>query len=336
MLKKTLLFVCLFSLLNFGQFAMAEEIVTTRFPVQLLVEPTFTSSTMEKLEANVPLRVLTYTGEWVQVEHGDSIGYVALKWVTGVTPPPPEERQAVSVNTPKPDHTSEVKTLSTKTEFMPTPTFQSMPLAMLPKGTMLPVFGKSGRWYKVKFDGQEGYVEERFVTPELTADARMRAIADLLAKAKKIPISKYQLNKAIYSELQKLDPQNSAYKEKYEYYSSVLEKQIAEQEAQARIGKVLEITSWNWRQESGYAVVEGMVKNLTQTKLENVQAVAAFFTSEGDLITYGSTLIKYRPLMPGQTSPFRVMAVWNPMMKTTSLTFTTRSGKKLPAYQAPR
>jgi hypothetical protein len=81
------------------------------------------------------------------------------------------------------------------------------------------------------------------------------------------------------------------------------------------------LLDWSWHQESGYAIVEGQVKNISDRSLENVQAVVEFYAEDKSFITSDDSLIEYKPLLPGQTSPFKVYASWNPRMTTANIDF---------------
>jgi hypothetical protein len=71
----------------------------------------------------------------------------------------------------------------------------------------------------------------------------------------------------------------------------------------------------------GYMVVEGEVKNLTDTPLKSIQVVSSWYDEGGKFITSDSAMIEYDPLMPGQTSPFKTMTRGNPLMKRFSVEF---------------
>jgi hypothetical protein len=73
----------------------------------------------------------------------------------------------------------------------------------------------------------------------------------------------------------------------------------------------------------------GFVSNVTCENLENVsgksfesvEAVATFFDANGTPFTSESSLIDYDPLLPGQRSPFSIMARYNPAMETCRVDF---------------
>lgn len=96
-----------------------------------------------------------------------------------------------------------------------------------------------------------------------------------------------------------------------------------------RSGPKLELGDWSWSQSHRFAIVEGVVKNLSDKPLERVQAIAQFYAEDGTFITSDSALIEYNPIMPGQESPFKVMATWNPLMKRAKVEFKKMFGGKI-------
>lgn len=91
----------------------------------------------------------------------------------------------------------------------------------------------------------------------------------------------------------------------------------------------LELLDWNWSQQSSFVIVEGQVKNISSQPLENVKAVVEFYTATDVFISSDSSLIEYKTLMPGQTSPFKIIESWNPQMKRAKINFTTLFGRQI-------
>ena len=63
------------------------------------------------------------------------------------------------------------------------------------------------------------------------------------------------------------------------------------------------------------------MKNVSSESLRNVEAVVTFRTKDGDFITSDDAMIDLNPILPGQSSPFKVMATQNPAMRTASVDF---------------
>ncbi len=92
---------------------------------------------------------------------------------------------------------------------------------------------------------------------------------------------------------------------------------------------VLELQQWNWHEEHGYAIAEGAIKNISSESLDNVVAVMLIYDKNGNFIKSDDALIEYRPILPGQTSPFKVMSSFNPEMNKATINFKAFSGGTL-------
>lgn len=81
----------------------------------------------------------------------------------------------------------------------------------------------------------------------------------------------------------------------------------------ATAGPTLAILSANCLTDEriGFTTCEGSVMNLSTQPLENVQAVVRFGVGS-DLVSSDTALIEYDPLLPGQSSPWKVIARYNP------------------------
>jgi hypothetical protein len=99
-------------------------------------------------------------------------------------------------------------------------------------------------------------------------------------------------------------------------------------------GPQLELVKYAWHIEYGYAILEGQVRNISSEPLKNVAAVASFYDLDGGFITSSDTLIDYNPVLPGQTSPFKVMATQNPTMKKARVEFKELLGGTIPFRNA--
>src|SRR6185503_9548309 len=88
----------------------------------------------------------------------------------------------------------------------------------------------------------------------------------------------------------------------------------------------LMLIDWSWRHEFNHAIVEGQVKNISPESLKTVQALVEFYTGDDKFITSDSSFIEYTTLLPGQTSPFKVYANWNPEMKSAKIDFKKMIG----------
>ena len=83
----------------------------------------------------------------------------------------------------------------------------------------------------------------------------------------------------------------------------------------------LELLSFHGEREYSFLIVNGQVKNISGNKMEGVWAVVEFYDSQGRLVTSEDGVIEYNPLMPEQTSPFKVMQRDNPLISTFKVKF---------------
>ena len=110
----------------------------------------------------------------------------------------------------------------------------------------------------------------------------------------------------------------------------------AEAERRRKASSLLELKEFSWSSEHGYAIVEGIVTNTSGGRLENVQAVAIFNDSQGNFIKSDNAIIEYNPLLPGQSSPFKVHSTWNPAMKSCRVEFKRLMGGEIETYHSWR
>jgi outer membrane murein-binding lipoprotein Lpp len=105
-------------------------------------------------------------------------------------------------------------------------------------------------------------------------------------------------------------------------------------EQKEKAASSLELLRFSWSKEYGYVTVEGLVKNISGARIEGVQAVAIFTDASGNFVSSDSAMIEYQPILVNQSSPFKVMATWNPEMKKCRVEFKTLFGGQLPTYHS--
>lgn len=108
---------------------------------------------------------------------------------------------------------------------------------------------------------------------------------------------------------------------------------LTESEKRIRDSADLQLLTWSWSTEYGFATAEGQVRNVSGRSLENVLAVVEWSTPSGTFITSADCLVQYNPILPGQTSPFRCSTTANPAMETASVSFQTLFGGRLVTYK---
>ena len=91
----------------------------------------------------------------------------------------------------------------------------------------------------------------------------------------------------------------------------------------------LKILSKKGTIEYSFVIVEGQVQNISSARLEAVQAVVTHYDGNGNFVTSDSALIEYDPLLPGQTSPYKVHTRHNPAMKTFNVEFKRLLGGEI-------
>lgn len=142
----------------------------------------------------------------------------------------------------------------------------------------------------------------------------------------------YQQSTGICNDIMARFPMTSFATKAKKLKSENVAKIEAQQIANARRGYDLELLDWNWRIEDRYAYAEGQVKNISSKNLQNVQAVVSFYDANNGFIKSENALIKYNPILPGQMSPFKVMATGNPAMNKAELQFKFMFGASISTY----
>ena len=84
---------------------------------------------------------------------------------------------------------------------------------------------------------------------------------------------------------------------------------------------LLELQTFRWYESYGHAVAEGLVKNISDKPIQSVEVVFLIFDGHDTFITSGSSLTQYNPILPKQSSPFKVYATWNAEMKKANVDF---------------
>lgn len=89
---------------------------------------------------------------------------------------------------------------------------------------------------------------------------------------------------------------------------------------------LLELKSYKCYEEYGYFQITGEVMNISDHSLDNIEAIGGAYTKEGEFVKSDSALIEYNPIMPGQTSPFKVMTTMNPLIHKCNIDFKSLMG----------
>ncbi len=170
---------------------------------------------------------------------------------------------------------------------------------------------------------------------------RLEKIRELEEKVKPLPMSDYEGNYVIYKQLLTLDTNSTRYQQKVTLYEKKIlakTKRIANENREKKRqqmlkkGYVLEILSWHWEPDGDYAIVQGEVRNITDKRLDGIQALVSWYNKEGKFITSHSSFLEYQVLMPGQRSPFKIYDNFNPQMYKATLEFEYFLGSRIPCY----
>jgi hypothetical protein len=91
----------------------------------------------------------------------------------------------------------------------------------------------------------------------------------------------------------------------------------------------LQLLDYSQKREYDYIIVEGQVKNISSETLKNVEAVVEYYDESDNFIKEDSALIEYNPILPNQTSAFKVMGTDNPLIKRYAVSFKDLTGGKI-------
>lgn len=307
--------------------------MATIYDAELMSKPSFQSFSIVKVPAKSELAVLSKEGRWYRVQYQDKTGYVEVRSVKG------KKQQTIEMG-----FDTSVPRVLAHLKNIPDTAYQikiNWYAWLAEHDSQDPNHQKVLSEYRTAYTEKirQAQQESQRLIREAKEQKRKDSIAEILDELKTIPVSESYKNMARYKKLVELDPENNHYQNKLSYYTNAFqEKKAHEQEerkkreAIKRAGKDLEIVSWGWEEKHGYAIAEGLVKNLTDHKIDRIMAVVVYYTASGENITYDTSFIEYRPLMPGQTSPFRVMTAWNPKMNKATIAFKKMGGQILSTY----
>ena len=96
----------------------------------------------------------------------------------------------------------------------------------------------------------------------------------------------------------------------------------------------LKLISFSCEKGDYFVETIGEVKNVSDESLKNIMAVSTLRTSDGTLVTSDETLLDYNPILPGQTSPFKVITSQNPAIESCHISFRSLWGRTIP-YSHP-
>ncbi len=84
---------------------------------------------------------------------------------------------------------------------------------------------------------------------------------------------------------------------------------------------LLELLSFHCSSGYGFFEITGEVKNVSDHSLKDVMAEGTARTATGEFVNSSEALLTYNPILPGQTSPFKVIMTNNPEMEKCAVGF---------------
>jgi len=94
---------------------------------------------------------------------------------------------------------------------------------------------------------------------------------------------------------------------------------------------LLELKNVTYTKEStSFIITEGLVTNISSKSLSDVLAVVQLYDKNDNFIKSDDALIDYNPILPGQSSPFKIITSYNPAIQKGTVEFKYISGGTIP------
>ena len=152
--------------------------------------PNFTSTNIEKVNKDQEIKLITTMANWAKIEINQKEAWIPktflMKEVSVETTKPteqqPEETTETQPETQQPEQTTQPAvnkagyiSSNASAHFRSGPSTSSQSLGKLPKNTKITITGEENGWYKVSYNGKEGYISKSLVTegePPATTSSR--------------------------------------------------------------------------------------------------------------------------------------------------------------------
>lgn len=152
--------------------------------------PNFTSTKIEKVNKDQEIKLITTMANWAKIEINQKEAWIPktflMKEVSVETTKPteqqPEETTETQPETQQPEQTTQPAvskaayiSSNASAHFRSDPSTSSQSLGKLPKNTKITITGEENGWYKVSYNGKEGYISKSLVTegePPATTSSR--------------------------------------------------------------------------------------------------------------------------------------------------------------------
>ena len=96
----------------------------------------------------------------------------------------------------------------------------------------------------------------------------------------------------------------------------------------------LALLKWSWSVNSGYAITEGIVKNVSDKDIKDIKAVVVFRSKKDEIISSSSAGVKPDPIRPGKTGSFKIKTKYKRAMDHAEIDFFYPSDKPIEWYEA--
>jgi uncharacterized protein YgiM (DUF1202 family) len=101
-----------------------------------------------------------------------------------------------------------------------------------------------------------------------------------------------------------------------------------------RADSQLALLKWSWSVQSGDAIAEGIVENVSDKDLQNVKAIIVYKSKKDTFIASGSTEVKPNPIRSGKTGSFKIKTKYKRTMDHAEIDFFYPSDKPIEWYES--
>jgi hypothetical protein len=88
----------------------------------------------------------------------------------------------------------------------------------------------------------------------------------------------------------------------------------------------LDLLSYNGTKSLGFITIDGEARNTSNSSISDLMVVVRHYTSDGTFVRSDTAMVEYNPILPGQTSPFKVIGTDNPAIIKFVVNFTRMFG----------
>ena len=152
--------------------------------------PNFTSTKIEKVNKDQEIKLITTMANWAKIEINQKEAWIPKTFLmkevsvetTKTTEQQPEETTETQPEKQQPEQTTQPAvskaayiSSNASAHFRSGPSTSSQSLGKLPKNTKITITGEENGWYKVSYNGKEGYISKSLVTegePPATTSSR--------------------------------------------------------------------------------------------------------------------------------------------------------------------